>query len=185
MQIVFAAILIGGVLVLPESPRWLIAHGHIEEGRRVVAALQGNSIHDPAAIAESNMISDGVAAQMSKKVARKAEILKGGKNQHFRRALVGASTQLFQQLGEHLPPGQTGSVADFSFLGGCNAVIYYSSKLFEQNFDLDTELALILGGVLAIVYVSSRHGSDRLPNIDTLSGHLRPLLLLPRRASRP
>jgi len=70
----------------------------------------------------------------NQQVARNRDILKGGKNQHLRRALVGASTQLFQQLG------------------GCNAVIYYSTVLFENQIGLEPQLALILGGVLSIVY---------------------------------
>jgi hypothetical protein len=47
---------------------------------------------------------------------------------------VGASSQIFQQLG------------------GCNAVIYYATVLFEQSIGLDTQLSLILGGVLSTVY---------------------------------
>ena len=61
--------------------------------------------------------------------------MKGGKQQHFRRAIVGASTQLFQQIG------------------GCNAVIYYSTVLFEDSIGLETRLALILGGVLSVIYM--------------------------------
>ena len=90
--------MIAAVRVLPESPRWLLAHGHEAEGQRVVAALLGVSVTDEAAVAEHNLITEGLKAQASKKAAKK-EILKGGKNQHLRRALVGASTQLFQQLG--------------------------------------------------------------------------------------
>jgi hypothetical protein len=50
---------------------------------------------------------------------------------------VGASSQIFQQLG------------------GCNAVIYYATVLFEQNMGFETRMALILGGVLSTVYAAS------------------------------
>ncbi|WVR08726.1 hypothetical protein IAU60_005784 [Kwoniella sp. DSM 27419] len=135
MQILFALILVGGVLVLPESPRWLINHGRHEEGHRVVAALDARSLDDPVAIADTKKIIDAISAQKSAKAASSKDLLKMGKQQHLRRALVGASTQLFQQIG------------------GCNAVIYYSTVLFENQIGLETQLSLILGGVLSVVYM--------------------------------
>ena len=132
-QIFFAIILLAGVAVLPESPRWLIKHGYDAEGLRVIAALEAKSIDDPHAITEKNKISDAIAAQAQAKASAK-DLLKGGKQQHLRRALVGASTQLFQQIG------------------GCNAVIYYSTVLFEDSIGLETRLSLVLGGVLSVVY---------------------------------
>lgn len=136
-QIVFAAILIGGVWVLPESPRWLLAHGYEEEGTKVVAALAGTAVNDPATMVEKQRISDAILNMQGVKAARKRDILINGKKQNLRRALVGASTQVFQQLG------------------GCNAVIYYSTILFERQIGLETQLSLILGGVLSIVYALS------------------------------
>lgn len=135
-QIFFAMILIGGVMVLPESPRWLMAKTRDEEGQKVVAALAGVAYDDPIAIAEKNKISDALAAMASQRAARKSDILKGGKNQHMQRALVGASTQLFQQIG------------------GCNAVIYYSTILFEDSIGMTGRLPLIMGGVLSVVYAA-------------------------------
>ncbi|WVQ70810.1 hypothetical protein IAR50_000332 [Cryptococcus sp. DSM 104548] len=134
LQILFALILIGGVSVLPESPRWLLAHGQDHECLRVMAALDSKAEDDPVAIADKNKVSDALAAQIAAKATSSKDILKGGKNQHFRRAMVGASTQLFQQIG------------------GCNAVIYYSTVLFKNQIGLDNTLSLILGGVLSIVY---------------------------------
>ncbi|KAK1923146.1 hypothetical protein DB88DRAFT_336144 [Papiliotrema laurentii] len=133
-QIVFAIILLTGVSFLPESPRWLIKHGYDVEGLRVVSALEAKAVDDPHSITEKNKISDAIAAQAQAKASAKA-LLKGGKQQHFRRAIVGASTQLFQQIG------------------GCNAVIYYSTVLFEDSIGLETRLALILGGVLSVIYM--------------------------------
>lgn len=40
-QLVFSVILFATVPWLPESPRWLLAHGHTTEGLAVLAALEG------------------------------------------------------------------------------------------------------------------------------------------------
>lgn len=133
LQILFALIMMSGVAILPESPRWLMKHGYHAEASRVIAGLAGTSVDDPVAVAQRNLMSDAIVAQTQAKASAK-DLLKHGKQQNMRRALVGASTQLFQQLG------------------GCNAVIYYSTILFEENINLPTQLSLILGGVLSVVY---------------------------------
>jgi len=133
LQILFAIVMMAGVSVLPESPRWLMKHGYMAEASRVIAGLAGTAVDDPVAVAQRNLMSDAIAAQARVKASAK-DLLKQGKQQNMRRALVGASTQLFQQLG------------------GCNAVIYYSTILFEENIGLETRLSLILGGVLSVIY---------------------------------
>ena len=134
LQILFALLLIAGVLVLPESPRWLIMHNYNAEAQHVVSALRGDDIFEPEAVAEKNRLVETIQAQTAAEASKK-DILKQGKNQHLTRALVGASTQLFQQIG------------------GCNAVIYYSTLLFQNQIGLEHRLSLILGGVLSIVYM--------------------------------
>lgn len=133
-QIFFALLLIGGVLGLPESPRWLILHGYETEAQRVLAALRGDAYDSEGSIHEKNRMVQAIDAQVSAQ-AKRSDILKQGKKQHLTRALVGASTQLFQQIG------------------GCNAVIYYSTILFHNQIGLEMQLSLILGGVLSIVYM--------------------------------
>lgn len=61
-------------------------------------------------------------------------VFTGGKTQHFRRMLLGASSQFMQQIG------------------GCNAVIYYLPVLFRQSLGQSRTMSLILGGVNMIIY---------------------------------
>lgn len=61
-------------------------------------------------------------------------VFTGGKTQHFRRMLLGASSQLMQQIG------------------GCNAVIYYFPILFETSIGQTHTMSLLLGGINMIVY---------------------------------
>jgi hypothetical protein len=43
-QLIFSIILISTVPWLPESPRWLLAHGYEEEGVDVLVALEGDGV---------------------------------------------------------------------------------------------------------------------------------------------
>ncbi|GAA6019495.1 hypothetical protein JCM11491_000976 [Sporobolomyces phaffii] len=134
LQVIFAFALVGLVIFLPESPRWLISKGHLEEGQRVVAALEPAPFNSEAVVLQTRVILDSVQGRTH---ARKKDLLTNGPTQHFRRMLIGASSQFFQQIG------------------GCNAVIYFSTPIFQDYLGLDRQLALILGAVLATVYALS------------------------------
>ncbi|TAQ87988.1 hypothetical protein B7494_g3696 [Chlorociboria aeruginascens] len=134
-QCTFAIILVIGAYFLPESPRWLLSKDRIEEGIDVIAALHGVDINDSTVSLEHAVIADSIAASEHAGGNTPASVLfTGGKTQHFRRMLLGASSQFFQQMG------------------GCNAVIYYFPILFQTSIGTTHNLALLLGGVNMIVY---------------------------------
>ncbi len=135
-QIVFALILVLGMVWLPESPRWLLTRERYEEGETVIAALRGLERDDKETQLQRQIIMDSIRA--SGYAGRKGTPLKavfsGGKTQHFRRMMLGVSSQFMQQVG------------------GCNAVIYYFPILFEQSIHQSHNISLLLGGVNMIVY---------------------------------
>ncbi|KAI3403081.2 STL1 [Candida oxycetoniae] len=134
-QIVFALILFFGIINLPESPRWLIAHNRKSEAYEILGYLNDCSPDDDQVVAEASAIIDTVNRFIHLQTGFR-DLFTGGKTQHFKRMLIGSSTQFFQQLT------------------GCNAAIYYSTLLFYQTiFNYSKyRLSLILGGVFATIY---------------------------------
>ncbi|KAH7394512.1 general substrate transporter [Pyrenochaeta sp. MPI-SDFR-AT-0127] len=133
-QCVFAFIVIGMMICLPESPRWLLTHHREDEAATVLAGLNGLQRDDPEVLVQMGVIKDAIRASGGGgKVPTKA-LLTNGKSQHFRRTILGASSQMMQQLS------------------GCNAVIYYFPILCQDVLGTDHNLALLLGGVNMIVY---------------------------------
>lgn len=59
-QIVFGVVIIVGMYLLPESPRWLIANDKVTEGERVIAALKGLELEDRETQVEKNLVIDSV-----------------------------------------------------------------------------------------------------------------------------
>lgn len=135
-QVIFAIFIIFPMMFLPESPRWLLSHGRIEEADRVISAIRGYELDSEETALERNVIIDSLRAAggYGQKSTPMKALFTGGKTQHFRRMLLGAGSQLMQQLG------------------GCNAVIYYFPKLFEESIGEDHNMSLLLGGVNMIVY---------------------------------
>ncbi|KIY66349.1 general substrate transporter [Cylindrobasidium torrendii FP15055 ss-10] len=139
LQMIFAIILIIAIVFLPESPRYLLSTGNHVEGENVVAALAGERVDDPDVQRQKRQVIDAIESIGGELKIR--HVFTGGASQHLRRTLVGASSQLFQQIG------------------GCNAVIYFAPVIYESYIGLDRQLSLILGGVNTTVYALAAFGS--------------------------
>ncbi len=99
-----AAVLAVGMLFLPESPRWLIAHDHLAQGRQVLTRIRGGKTAETER--EIADIRSGLALQ-----SRGWDELR---HPGVRPALlVGVLLALFQQLT------------------GINTVIYYAPTIFQ------------------------------------------------------
>ncbi|XDG04915.1 hypothetical protein ABKA04_004530 [Annulohypoxylon sp. FPYF3050] len=134
-QCVFALVVICLMTQLPESPRWLLTKDRNEEAATVLAALNGERRDDPAVQTQVAVIVDAIRASGHEGgVTSMKDLFTNGPTQHLRRLLLGASSQMMQQLS------------------GCNAVIYYFPILFQTSIGTSHNLALLLGGVNMIVY---------------------------------
>ena len=104
-QIVFGLIIVVGMCFLPESPRWLLSMERYEEGEAVLAALNDCHTEDELVQTQKTVILDSIRASGAHEKTKYSDLFTNGKTQHFRRMMIGASSQVFQQIG------------------GCNAVM--------------------------------------------------------------
>lgn len=132
-QIIFAVLVTIGALMLPESPRWFVMRGRDEEARHVLAQLNDAEPDSESVLNDFNLMKADLRSTQDTKASWKT-LFTFGKTQEFQRMMIGCSGQFFQQFT------------------GCNAAIYYSTLLFEQNLNLAHRLSLVLGGVFATVY---------------------------------
>lgn len=133
-QCVFALIVLILMTNLPESPRWLLTKDRHEEALTILSGLAGLHRQDPEVQAQAAVIVDGIRASGAGGVTPYSALFTGGKSQNFRRMILGASSQMMQQLS------------------GCNAVIYFFPLLFENSIGTTHNMSLLLGGINMIVY---------------------------------
>ncbi|KAF3917547.1 hypothetical protein AA313_de0201666 [Arthrobotrys entomopaga] len=141
-QIVFGIIILLGMTFLPDSPRWLLSCGRDTEGTQVIAAISGHTVQSHETQLQKRIILESIAASSTTEISADgkaqvtpfSELITNGKTQHFRRMILGASSQLMQQVG------------------GCNAVIYYFPILFQSSIGQSRHSSLIMGGVNMVVY---------------------------------
>ncbi|KAI9738035.1 MAG: hypothetical protein M1818_005463 [Claussenomyces sp. TS43310] len=131
-QILFGLFLSVLMVFLPESPRWLLSRERYEEGESVLASLHGLESHHPEVQQQKAIILDSIRA--AGQGASYKALFSNGKTQHFRRMLIGSSSQLFQQIG------------------GCNAVIYYLPVLLEENLGQTRNISLVVAAANATCY---------------------------------
>ncbi|KAJ5770949.1 uncharacterized protein N7511_003000 [Penicillium nucicola] len=132
-QIFFALIVATGALLLPDSPSWFVKRGLDKEACQVLAKIKGSSPESDDVLTDFNFLKTDVENSRNNQASWKT-VFTFGKTQEFQRLLIGCSGQFFQQFT------------------GCNAAIYYSTLLFQENLGMEKYLSLIMGGVFASVY---------------------------------
>ncbi|KAJ5102481.1 hypothetical protein N7532_003010 [Penicillium argentinense] len=133
-QIIFAVMVTAGALMLPESPRWFMMQGKDDEALQILAQLNDSSVDAEDTLRDYNLMKADMRAAEAQQSGSWKTLFTFGKTQEFQRMMIGCSGQFFQQFT------------------GCNAAIYYSTLLFENNLHMEHKLSLILGGVFATVY---------------------------------
>jgi MFS family permease len=113
-------------MFLPESPRWLIKHGNIEQGIHNLCKLRGLPRDDFALCAELDSIMATFESQKSEATFQYKELFQNGKSQTFRRMCLGFFIQATQQLS------------------GINLVSTYANQILGDSFDLSPGMSHLI-----------------------------------------
>ncbi|KAI0454822.1 general substrate transporter [Xylaria acuta] len=137
LQLLFCAVLFSTVPWLPESPRWLLAHGREDEASIILADLENKRVDDPAVVAERKEIIFSVEYER-KNAIRWRDLLRGrttAGTKTVRRLFLGAGTQAFQQLG------------------GINVMSYYLPTLLIESVRLEDQMARLIAALASVAYL--------------------------------
>ncbi|KAL3465019.1 hypothetical protein BJX64DRAFT_297776 [Aspergillus heterothallicus] len=142
LQVLFAVLTFIGVIFLPESPRWLIAHDRHSEARKVLWSVQPNARlideTDPVINMEMAEITQTMAEERQAAEAGSFKMLLTDGPQRFRtRTLLAMGGQMMQQLS------------------GVNLITYYNTVIFENSVGMSHNLALLLAGFNGVAYFVS------------------------------
>ncbi|RPB16305.1 general substrate transporter [Morchella conica CCBAS932] len=136
-QAFFALLLVLQILMLPETPRWLVAQDRGEEAAQVLADLEGEeySPDHPRIVELRQDIEASVALESQGGPFKFKELFIGGKIQNFRRICLAIAVMVMQQAT------------------GANMINYYAPVVYQQTMGLTRNMSLILGGCTSLTYL--------------------------------
>jgi MFS family permease len=160
LQILFAIVTFFGIMVLPESPRWLIAHDRHDEARQILWAVQKDAktldIDDPSLSRNMAEIQNAIkeereAAQTSSFKA----MFKNGDQKFLYRTLLGIGGQFMQQLSGINLITYVSSINFTNFDLPELIFIQYAPVIFQTSVGMPHNLSLLLAGFNGVAYFLS------------------------------
>ncbi|KAF2767235.1 general substrate transporter [Teratosphaeria nubilosa] len=135
-QMLFGLLLIFGVLLYPESPRWLLKHGKEEDAAEIMGWLHECSPEDPQVRSDIDEINELNAATQGQKLTWGEFFGNKDRNMNLWRASAACGSQAMQQIS------------------GINLVTYYAT-VFEDSLGFDGTLSRFMTAWLGTEYFLS------------------------------
>ncbi|CAI7614263.1 unnamed protein product [Penicillium discolor] len=130
VQFAWAIILVVGMLVLPETPRFLIKQDRYEEATKALARLRRMEVNDPAIVAELAEIQANHEYEMRLGKATYLEIVRGSLG---KRLATGCAVQGLQQLA------------------GVNFIFYYGTTFFQNSGIQNSFVITLITSIINVV----------------------------------
>ena len=136
-QLIFPLVVAVALLLVPESPRWLLLRDRHDEALAVIARLQGKNVdvHHPDVTAEFLSIQSALDSERRDRVPVVDVLRCRDKTQNLRRLLLSCGTQFMQQFS------------------GVNALGYYLPTLLQQSVGLDEQMSRLMTGINGTIYL--------------------------------
>lgn len=128
-QCFFAILTVVLLSFMPESPRWLVLKNRKEEAQTIIARLLAKPQHDQDVRDNLRLIVDAVDREQEIRKPGLREIFSGGRQQTFRRIMLGAGASFMQQMG------------------GTNVIGYYLPVVLKNSFGFSARMSLVLSVV--------------------------------------
>jgi sugar porter (SP) family MFS transporter len=129
-QVAFCIPILAFVMMLPESPRWLILQGREEEAKDVIATLADTEPEDKYVTNEFKAIKDTVI-EMSK--GRFVDLFDRDRPRTMHRTILAFVNQMFQQIS------------------GINLITYYAAEIYKR-IGMTPELSRLLAALNGTEY---------------------------------
>ncbi|KAE8153956.1 hypothetical protein BDV25DRAFT_126846 [Aspergillus avenaceus] len=134
IPIIFSMILAISILAMPESPRWLAQQGRTHEAQSTISALKNLLANDAVIIHEISTIEQSLERTSH---ASLTDMLRTGEDRILYRFTLCILLQFYQQMS------------------GGNLISVYSTTIFQEGLELDSQTARILsGGTLTWKFLS-------------------------------
>ncbi|KDE03657.1 hypothetical protein MVLG_05847 [Microbotryum lychnidis-dioicae p1A1 Lamole] len=115
LQFIWAFILGGGLLILPESPRWLLMRNREEDAQRSLARVLGTDVDSAAVNEEFAEIAAALHHERSLGGSSYLDCFRNGEGKNGLRTWTGIAIQALQQLT------------------GINFIFYYGTAFFQNS----------------------------------------------------
>ncbi|KAK6371402.1 hypothetical protein LTS17_009133 [Exophiala oligosperma] len=145
--VLFAAISMSTIFLIPESPRWLTKMGKTTEAREILHRL-----HNSDEVVEMEMQNINASLDLSGHTTIKS-VFTMGRQRTFHRVVIGMMVQMMLQLT------------------GINGISYYVDTLYTQQLGFSTQMSSLLGassqfamllGALICAFAVDRYGRRTL-----------------------